>query len=320
MAVANDVYTAVERLVDDLDGTAITGLLNTSLYWTTKTAFQQDDAGTTATVTITETDEADGFYGIAFTPTTPASGDPVTWVYRVVYDDGLTYAEFVGSVQVTASAPTYTQLGNVDDVIQMLRATADTDLGDDVSDRLTAIQQLVSEQLTYRLGRTFGTPATDTTIVVLAGAWATLWLPRPARSITSVTGWGELDGTTFSDGTTVAEDEYVAETAYDTGLIHALRLKAGSWGSDDCIGNGITPVQIVGDFSDSDDDAYVPADVNYAANFLIMATFRREQGIPFAAVTANGMEIPLDPWKDPVVQLVLERYSVSGRDTRLLVW
>src|SRR5438045_1405412 len=146
-------------------------------------------------------------------------------------------------------------LGDVNQVMKMIRPNEDASYGSDLEARLLPIQTAVSAKLEYELGRTFGTPVTDTTEVMYGGDSSALIFTRPARAITSVTVGGTVAGNVVTGGTLYPStpwEHYPVD--WRTGLIYGIRLIDGSWwGYPDAVGPA-GPVVVVGDFIDSDDD------------------------------------------------------------------
>lgn len=206
--------------------------------------------------------------------------------------------------------------GSLSHVQSMLRPNETTAYGADITARLTLIRAAVSAQIEADLGRSFGEPATDTTELIWAGASDILLLPRPARSITTVTVGGTVAGGTMTGGTAYANTLWTyAPFDPDDGTIYGLRLLSGGWwGTTTVYGTPGTPVQIVGDFSDTDDDNTVPDDLTYAANLLILRTLQREStGVAGVSGEDGSFQPPLDPWKDPTVRRILDRYRIASR-------
>jgi hypothetical protein len=205
------------------------------------------------------------------------------------------------------------EYGDLDHVRKLLRPTAGDDLGSDDEARLTKIQIAISSLLEYELGRTFGVPATDTTVTAWVGTGDVLLLPRPARAITSVTVGGTVAGGTVSDGTLLADDYWAHHFVdVDTGVIGGLRLLSGwDWGDP----YYRTPVVIVGDFSDSDDDTTIPADLQYAVSWMIAERFKQESASPAGFIGPDGIVAPLRKlFDDEFVKPILARYRVATRE------
>lgn len=201
------------------------------------------------------------------------------------------------------------QYGDLDHVRKLLRPTAGDDLGADDEARLTKIQVAISELLEYELGRSFGVPAVDSTVTVWAGPGSVLVLPVPARAITSVTVGGTVAGGTVTDGT-LLDDDYWAHHFVDpqTGLISGVRLLSGGDWSDVLY---TTPVVIVGDFSSTDDDATIPADLQYAVSWMIAERFKQESASPAGFLGPDGVVAPLRKlFDDEFVKPILARYRM----------
>jgi hypothetical protein len=202
--------------------------------------------------------------------------------------------------------------GDIAQVKKMYRPTENTAYGADIDARLTAIQKAISRDLEYKLFGTIGAPITDTTQLVYAGPYASLILPIPARAITSVTVGGTISGSTITNGTLYTPDMFAFDPIDQQGRILGLRLVSGSgWGWSAPDGTPLVPVQIVGDFTDSDNDTTVPDDVTYAANLLILRTFQRETtGVAGVSGEDGTFAPPSNPWNDPIVKDVIARYRV----------
>ena len=206
--------------------------------------------------------------------------------------------------------------GSLAAVTSMMRPNETTAYGADITARLTAIRAAVSAQLESKLGRTFGAIAADTSVLIWAGSSDILLLPRPARSITSVTVAGTVTAGTMTGGTAYATNLWTfAPYDVDDALIYGLRLLSGGWwGSSTISGYPSVPVVVVGDFTDTDDDATVPDDVTYAANVLILRTLQREStGVAGVSGEDGSFQSPLDPWNDPIVRRAIDRYRLSSR-------
>ncbi len=208
--------------------------------------------------------------------------------------------------------------GDIAHAAKMLRATETWDMGTDVDDRLTAIQAAISLALEHKCGRTWGVVSVDTSLLHWAGAYDTLVLRIPARSITSITTGGTVSGSTMTGGTvTLAADLVDRFVSTDDGLIYGISNAIGDvwdyrgeWSTS--LGTYRTPVVVTGDFANTDDDATVPADVTYAANILIVELFKQENASPAGFTGPDGSTVPVrDPWKKAAVTDVIERYSLK---------
>lgn len=207
--------------------------------------------------------------------------------------------------------PTY---GDLEHCAKMLRATETWNLGDDITDRLEVIQAAVSLQLEDACGRTWGEPATDTSVLQWVGPFDTLVLNTPARSITSITTGGTVSGSTMTGGTETLAADLANRYVSSDGLIYAIsNAVSDPWPSHVNYGGytARTPVLITGDFADSDDDAEVPADVSYAAEYLITELFKQENASPAGFTGPDGSVMPVrNPWKSETVTRVIAKYSL----------
>lgn len=206
--------------------------------------------------------------------------------------------------------------GSLATVKGMLQPTTTTVWTADQDAQLAGIQASVSGAIEAELGRTFGAPVTDTTQTFAAGDDGVLVFDRPARAITSVTVGGSVAGGIVSGGTPYDPSTWAPYPADPVkGLIYGIRLQSGGWwGVSDEAGRPLTPVVIVADFADSDDDATVPADVTDLANFLIAETFKSRGASPAGFTGPDGSVVPIrNPWTDPLVTRILDAYRISQR-------
>jgi hypothetical protein len=207
--------------------------------------------------------------------------------------------------------------GDIDTVTKMLRPDEYSTYQDDITDRLTSIQAAISLDLEYKLGRTFGVVAADTSELHWVGPYDTLVLNKPARSVTSITYGGTLSGSTMTGGTTtLAADLYNVITDPYTGYIYAIANAAGGmwdWYAPSYLTGGArTPVVVTADYVETDNDTDVPADITYAANILILKMFQIEMASPAGFYGIDGATVPItDPWKHPSVKAVLDKYGVK---------
>lgn len=206
-----------------------------------------------------------------------------------------------------------TEYGDLDHVRKLLRPTATDDLGADDEARLSKIQAALSTLLEYELGRSFGVPVTDTTLTAWAGPGDVLLLPRQARAITSVTVGGTVSGGTITGGTAYASTLWAHHFVDPiTGFIGGLRLLNGGWWGDFYYR---TPVVIEGDFSDSDDDTTIPADLQYAVSWMIAERFKQESASPAGFLGPDGVVAPFRKlMDDEFVKPILDRYRVATRE------
>lgn len=205
--------------------------------------------------------------------------------------------------------------GDIEAVKRMLRPSDDSTFGSDEDTRLEEIQAAVSSALEQRLRRTFGVTASDSAKLFWAGPFNKLIFPVPARAITSVTWNPTIAGGTATGGQVFSSDLWVHDPVDQrTSEIFGIRLLNGVWGWRDSAGKNATPVQIVGDFVDTDDDAVVPSEITYAVNFLISETFKNQNAGPGGTIGPDGAVIyPRNPWKDTLVVEAINKHQSASR-------
>lgn len=206
--------------------------------------------------------------------------------------------------------------GDIAHVKKMLRPTEGTDLGADPEDRLTLIQAAVSLALEEACDMTWGVPAADTAELHWVGPYDQIVLNRPARAITKITYGGEVAGTTMTGGTDVLAADLLYTISDSDGLIYAIQNRsAGVWSWYDrptvyYQSHTRTPVVVTGDFTDTDDDATVPDDITYAANYLIMQTFKLEKAGVAGFSGLDGSTVPVrNPFEDEIVRRTIRKYA-----------
>ena len=214
-------------------------------------------------------------------------------------------------------------LGDLAVVRQMIRADASWASSADTDARLTLIQKAVTAALEEKCGRTWGSPVADTSHLLWVGAGDALVLPRPARTITSITVGGTVVGNTMTGGTTYLPATLQNVITDEDGLVYAVAANAtgntGWWGTAywSTVYRGYDaqyPVLVVGDFGDSDAGTVIPDDVTYAACYLITSQLKIENASPAGFVGPDGATVPVtNPWKSPLVMAVVDKYAVRQK-------
>lgn len=190
--------------------------------------------------------------------------------------------------------------------IKKMLATTGTTYSANDDARLDALNATVSLLLEDVLGRSFGAAGPDVTLLHWGGPSDVLLLRRPLRAITTVTVGGTVSGAIMSGGTVYDATMWTPSIVDQDGLIYALHLLTwGSWGA------GI-PITVTGQWASTDADPDVPADVQYVVNHLVVEHFKSEN---VTIVTDDGIVLPRrDPWADPIVLKVIDKYQVSNRE------
>ena len=194
--------------------------------------------------------------------------------------------------------------GNIDAIKRMLAATGTT-WDANTEARLGELNTALSRLLEDVLGRTFGSPGPDVSRVVRAKWGDQLVLPVPMWSVSEILVGGSMAGPVWSGGTALDAAAWTPCITDYSGQIYALSLYGGVWGMG-------AAVQVTGQWADTDSDAEAPVDLVMATNILVVETYKT-QNVPI--VTDDGILVPRrDPWLDPFVRRVIERYQISARE------
>lgn len=190
---------------------------------------------------------------------------------------------------------------------QLLNLVDDT--SSSTAERIDALNATVSSIVEDELGRSFGATATDTTVLFWSADSDVLVLPRPLRTITTVTVGGTVTGSTMTGGNVLTTDYWTPSITDQDGLIYALRLLSGGWW-----GAGM-PVTVTGQWAATDADALVPDDLKYAVDYLVSEHFKIEQASPAGFTGPDGATVPIrNPWKADIWLKVKDKYEVSNRE------
>jgi hypothetical protein len=178
----------------------------------------------------------------------------------------------------------------------------------DADARIEAIRAFVSARLERDVGATFGAPVVDTTEVHWQAGGPVLpdvlHLNRPARAITGIAQGGTVAGATITDQEAVPIGSWAVHIRRADGLILAIAT-AGSW---------VAPVQVTGDFADTDADADVPADVTYCVNFTSAQQFKTENASAAGFISAEGERVfAPDPFRTDVWRRTVAAHRVRPR-------
>ncbi len=195
--------------------------------------------------------------------------------------------------------------GDVAAIKQMLVKSGTTwDAADDA--RLNRLNDAVSLLLEDKIGRAFGTgPKLETVIVEAPGVSDILVLPKPIRSVSAITIAPTWSGTAFTGGEVVLTTAYRLRYVDVDGLAWAVQALNGTYWSG--------PVLVTGYWADSDDDFLVPADIQYAANYLVAELFKAENAGPAGFSGPDGNVVPVrNPWKAEMVKAVIAKYGAPA--------
>jgi hypothetical protein len=199
---------------------------------------------------------------------------------------------------------------------KMIRAVPSMETDQDLGDRIDALNLAVSSALEEACERTWGAPVADTTEIVWVGPGDTIVLPRPARTITSITYGGTVTGSTMTGGTVVTAGSLYYPIVDRNGLVYAIRSNTASvwwWNWAYLTPSDYypqTPVAITGDFTSSDNDTTVPDDITYIASYMVVERLKVEKASAFGAVGPDGDVAPIrDVFADPLVKRIIDKYK-----------
>jgi hypothetical protein len=194
-------------------------------------------------------------------------------------------------------------LGDLNHVRAMLLPHEHSALGPDRERRLEMLQAAVTAMLEQKCGRTWGEDAEEVTVTVYGGASDQLVLPRPMRSISAIT----VDGVELEEGTWTPYP-----VSAETGHIYGVhRLDGLLWGYQWSAHYGTFAATITGHYAEGEDGEEIPADVQYAADYLIAELYKAEAATG-GVIGPDGAAMELrDPWKSTIVKDVIDRYAVG---------
>jgi hypothetical protein len=199
---------------------------------------------------------------------------------------------------------------------KMIRAVPSMETDEDVDARIAALNSAVSSALEEACERTWGAPVADTTEIVWVGPGDTIVLPRPARTITSITYGGTVTGATMTSGTVVDDSELYYPIVDRNGLVYAIRSNTASvwwWNWAYLTPSAYypqTPVAITGDFTSSDNDTTVPDDITYIASYMVVERLKVEKSSTSFGIGPAGEIVPVrDVFADPLVKRIIDKYK-----------
>lgn len=135
--------------------------------------------------------------------------------------------------------------------VQKMLASTGSVYDPNTTDRLTSLITAISRLIEDVLGRTFGQPGPDTTVLIWAKGGNQLILPKPAWSITSITTGGTVIGDAMTGGTPLTSDQWVVGIEDQAGQIYALDRRDSWWGAG-------VPVSVTGQFADVESASAIP--------------------------------------------------------------
>jgi len=204
--------------------------------------------------------------------------------------------------------------GDSDTIAQMLEPSTGAGFSEGLTARIDAMREVVSRLIDDETGRSFGTPGTSETRTMRAGytEGGLLFLDTPARTITAITTNVTDEAGIISGGTALDDSQWTIGLTDSEGSITALRVASGYWFTDWYSYANYSPMTITGTWADTDDDDTVPAEIDWACNYITAKSIAEEQASPAGFVGSDGSVIPIrNPWGDPKVKRILRKYQLA---------
>lgn len=204
--------------------------------------------------------------------------------------------------------------GSVDGIKRLLRSVDGSVFGADAEARIAILRSVASSWLEHEIGRTFGAGGggsqtlTVSTNPDAAGLYTLLLLPKGARSITQVVERPTWNGSAWTGGLALAGNVWRLDLIQQTGEALALRRIDGiGW---------YGTYRVAGTWEDAgasvDGSGTVPAEIDYAANYVAAELFKKEQASPAGQIGPDGAILPLrDVLQDPLVQAIVTKWKAS---------
>ena len=210
-----------------------------------------------------------------------------------------------------------TAYGDDNTVATMLEPSTNSGFSEVLTTRIAAMREVVSRLIDEETGRSWGTAGTSETRTLrwtYTGGGLIL-LSVPARTVTAITVNTTDQAGVVSGGTVLPSTHWTIGLTDAEGNITALRIGTGSWYS----GWWYTPawpsygtITVTGIWADTGVDTDIPAEINWACNYITAKSIAEEQASPAGFVGSDGAVVPIrNPWSDPKVKKILRKYELA---------
>lgn len=192
--------------------------------------------------------------------------------------------------------------GDTATIANMLKSSTTDGFSGALTDRIEQLREVVSRQLDRKLGRTFGVVGVPSMRVLTRRYGSdTLFLPVPARTVESVTSSLVVEGGVPSGGYLLDDASWTVGLRDDEGNAVTL-LTAGYW-------SGYVGVTAV--WADESTTTEIPAEIDWATNYLVMRSIQTEQTSIAGVSNELGLVTPpIDAWSNPIVRNVVDGYRL----------
>ena len=210
-----------------------------------------------------------------------------------------------------------TAYGDDNTVATMLEPSTNSGFSEVLTTRIAAMREVVSRLIDEETGRSWGTAGTSETRVIRTRPYLNgnlLILPVPARTVTAITVNTTDEAGVITDGTLLTSSQWTIGLTDNEGNITALQIGSRYWPG----GWYVYPypafgtVTITGTWADTGADTDVPAEINWACNYITAKSIAEEQASPAGFVGSDGSVVPIrNPWSDPKVKKILRKYELA---------
>ena len=213
-----------------------------------------------------------------------------------------------------------TAYGDDNTVATMLEPSTNSGFSEVLTTRIAAMREVVSRLIDEETGRSWGTAGTSETRVIrgYVNSGGMLLLDTPARTITAITVGVTDEAGVISGGTVLESNQWTVGLTDADGNITGIRTASGRWYGVMYPALTVWPypsyetVTITGTWADTGVDTAIPAEINWACNYITAKSIAEEQASPAGFVGSDGSVVPIrNPWSDPKVKKILRKYELA---------
>ena len=206
-----------------------------------------------------------------------------------------------------------TAYGDDNTVATMLEPSTNSGFSEVLTTRIAAMREVVSRLIDEETGRSWGTAGTSETRVIRSNGAVygeLLILPAPARSISAITVNVTDEAGVISGGTVLESSQWTTGLTDANGNITAIQVGwFGNWSYPFGYPGTTT---VTGIWADTGADTDIPAEINWACNYITAKSIAEEQASPAGFVGSDGAVVPIrNPWSDPKVKKILRKYELA---------
>ena len=212
-----------------------------------------------------------------------------------------------------------TAYGDDNTVATMLEPSTNSGFSEVLTTRIAAMREVVSRLIDEETGRSWGTAGTSETRTYRTyhDNGGMLMLDAPARTITAITVGVTDEAGIISGGTVLESNQWTVGLTDAEGNITAINMGLSSWYGFRYptawpYGYGYGTITVTGIWADTGVDTDIPAEINWACNYITAKSIAEEQASPAGFVGSDGAVVPIrNPWSDPKVKKILRKYELA---------